>query len=373
MHRADIYKQSLRHFLAPILPLLDDSSVSEIMTVGHDTIYFEREGKIHESDLQFSDEAALMAAVRNIAEYVNRRVDAENHSMDARLPTGERVHVIVAPASRRGTCLTIRKFQRKNMGIPDLVVQGSLSGAAASLVNLAVRLHRNIVISGGTGTGKTTMLNALSTAIPNEERIIVIEDSSELMLDQPHTVYLEAQSADKYGDGGVSIRDLFVDSLRMRPDRIIVGEVRRGEALDLIQSMLSGHSGSLTTVHANSPRDAVSRLETLCLLSDAELPIKVARSQVASAIHLVVQLSRFNDGSRRVTAISESRGLDAQDNFQWNPLFRFAARGQSNDGRIVGDLVPTGNLANFFEEADQYGLGGCADEVRAEIAAGVPS
>ena len=217
-------------------------------------------------------------------------------------------------------------------------------------------LHKNIVVSGGTGTGKTSMLNAMSAAIPEDERIIVIEDSSELQLNQKHTVYLEAQPPRPDGKGGVTIRDLFVDSLRMRPDRIIVGEVRRGEALDLIQSMISGHAGSLTTVHANTPRDAASRLETLCLMSDTSLPLYVARSQVASAMHLVVQLIRLPDGSRRVQTISESLGLDDHDTYVWQNLYEFKSHGRDQSGRIQGQLEATGVVPTFADEVAQLGL-----------------
>jgi pilus assembly protein CpaF len=222
-------------------------------------------------------------------------------------------------------------------------------------------LHKNTVIAGGTGTGKTSLLNALSTAIPASERIIVIEDSSELQLHQPHTVYLEAQPARPDGKGAVSIRDLFVDSLRMRPDRIVVGEVRRGEALDLIQSMISGHAGALTTVHASTPRDAAVRLETLCLMSDVSLPVYVARAQVASALHVVVQIARFHDGSRRVQSITEVRGLGEDQNYRFQDLFRFEATGQDADGRLQGSLVATGAKPTFA--AEPYALG-LADRIR---------
>jgi pilus assembly protein CpaF len=360
MITADIYRQTLRHFLAPIQPLLDDEQVTEVMINGPERIYFERQGRIHRSEARFADEAALLAATQNIAEYVHRRIDAEHHSLDARLPDGSRVHAIVPPSSRQGLCVTIRKFQRSSFDLPSLVARGALSDLAAEFLRIAVELHKNIVISGGTGTGKTSLLNALSAAIPEHERIIVIEDSSELQLHQPHTVYLEAQPprADARGQkrGEVSIRDLFVDSLRMRPDRIVVGEVRRGEALDLIQSMISGHAGSLTTVHANSPRDAASRLETLCLLSDAGLPVHVARAQVASAVHLVVQLTRLGDGSRRISAISECLGLDGQDRYQWRDLFRFAGRGLDVEGRVQGELIATGERPTFAAEPHQLGL-----------------
>ncbi|TWU05322.1 putative conjugal transfer protein [Symmachiella macrocystis] len=356
METVEIYRETLRHFLAPIQPLLDDPAVSEVMVVGYDTVYFETAGRIQQAESGFEDEPSLMAAVQNIAEFVGRRLDADNHSMDARLPDGSRVHVIIPPSSRRGVCLTIRKFQPATFTLPSLVDRGSMSDTAAEFLATSVLLHKNIIISGGTGTGKTSMLNALSAAVPNEERIVVIEDTSELQLNQPHTVYLEAQPPRPSGRGGVTIRDLFVDSLRMRPDRIIVGEVRRGEALELIQSMLSGHSGSLTTVHANTPRDAASRLETLCLMNDTGLPVHVARAQVASAIHLVVQISRMADGSRRVQTISEAIGLDDSDKYQWRDLFQFQAQGRDKDDRIQGELLPTGLRPTFADEPAAMGF-----------------
>jgi len=361
MNTVEIYSQTVRHFLGPVQPLMDDPNVTEVMVIGPNTVYYEQGGRIYESDLRFPSEGLLMAAVQNIAEYVNRQIDEAHHSMDARLPDGSRVHAIIPPSSRRGICLTIRKFKPATFNLAALVEWGSLTAEAAEFLEIAVLLHKNIVISGGTGTGKTSILNALSAKIPAEERIIVIEDSSELQLHQPHTVYLEAQPPRPDGQGQVTIRDLFVDSLRMRPDRIIVGEVRRGEALDLIQSMISGHSGALTTVHASTPRDAASRLETLCLMSDASLPVYVARSQVASAIHLVVQLARFSDGSRRVQSISESLGLDDQNRFTWRELYRFAAHGLDENGRLQGDLVPSGEHPSFESEPYEMGLG---DRVR---------
>lgn len=355
MNTAKIYQQTVRHFLAPIRELMDDPSVTEVMVVGPEKVYFERAGQIHKSGANFASDAELMAAIRNISEYANRRIDENNHSIDARLPTGERVHAIVPPASRVGTCLTIRKFQKSSFDLNSLVDRGSMSPEAAEFLNICVVLHKNIVISGGTGTGKTSMLNALSSAIPDRERIVVIEDSSELQLNQEHAVYLEAQPARPDGQGAVSIRDLFVDSLRMRPDRIVVGEVRRGEALDLIQSMISGHAGSLTTVHANTPRDAARRLETLCLMNDTGLPIYVARAQVASALHLVIQLARYSDGSRRVSAISEACGLDESNEYTWNDLFQFRGSGRDAEGRIQGRLEQVG-APTFASEPAEMGL-----------------
>lgn len=364
-----LYDKTTRHFLAAIVPLLDDESVSEIMINGHSDVFVERAGRIERTEVRFENEASLLAAARNIADYVNRDIGGDRHSMDARLPDGSRVHVIVPPSSRNGVCITIRKFKKSTFDLDSLIKWGSMSAEVAEFLRLAVMLHKNIVVSGGTGTGKTSMLNALSTAIPDSERIVVIEDSSELQLHQPHTVYLEAQPARPDGRGEVTIRDLFVDSLRMRPDRIVVGEVRRGEALDLIQSMISGHSGSLTTVHANNARDAAIRLETLCLMSDVSLPQHVARTQVASAIHLVVQLLRLSDGSRRVMSVSEGHGLDAEGDYDFHDIYRFQSQGLDPDGKIVGRHAWTGKPVSFAGEIKAYGLDGAVQLTR-EIIAG---
>lgn len=355
MHHRDIYNETLKYFLHPISSLLNDPEVSEVLVNGYETVFFEKGGKLYRSECRFPDEAFLTAAARNIAEYVGRQVGGEHHSMDARLPDGSRVHVIVAPSSRQGTCLSIRKFKKSSFNLETLVQWGSISPEVSEFLRLAVIAHRNIVISGGTGTGKTSLLNALSSAIPEHERIIVIEDSSELQLHQPHTLYLEAQPGSK-GRKAVTIRDLFVDSLRMRPDRIVVGEVRRGEALDLVQSMISGHEGSLTTVHANTPRDSAVRLETLCMLSDVSLPAHVARVQVASAIQLVVQIARLGDGSRRVMTISECLGLDGNNDYIFRDLYRFRGQGMDGEGRVQGSLVWTGEQPVFADSLRQMGL-----------------
>jgi pilus assembly protein CpaF len=357
MNRESIFSASIGYFLGPINSYLDDPRVTEIMVNGADEVYVEIGGRLFETEVKFPSEDVLQSAVHNIAQYVGREIDADRPILDARLPDGSRVHAVLPPSARGGTYLTIRRFRRDVHTLDDFLTQGSLSPAAREFLSIAVRLRKNVLIAGGTGTGKTTFLNALSTAIPEEERIVVIEDSSELRLNQQHTLYLEAQQADSEGRAGVTIRQLFTASLRMRPDRIIVGEVRGGEALDMVQSMISGHSGSMTTVHASTPRDALVRLETLCLMSDIQLPVYVARAQVASAIHLVVQLTRFTeDGSRRITRITEQTGLDAGNSYQFRDLFISQIRGRSNDGRLITELTATGEKPAFAAEAREQGL-----------------
>lgn len=360
MQSADIYAITTDHFLGPVRDLLYDDSVSEVLINGCEQVFCERKGKLELTGIRFASEAALLAAARNIAEYVNRDLDEDHHSVDARLPSGSRVHIIIPPASRHGVCISIRKFKKSTFDLGQLVKWGSLSPSAAEFLCICVMLHKNIVIAGGTGTGKTSMLNALSSAIPHHERVVVIEDSSELQLHLPHTIYLEAQPGRTSGGGKVTIRDLFVDSLRMRPDRIIVGEIRRGEALDLVQSMISGHAGAMTTVHASTPFDAAVRLETLSLMSDVALPLYVARSQVASALDLVVQITRLHDGTRRVKSISESLGLDKDNQYQFRDLFTLRTSGLDAEGRIEGELVSTGVSPSFGSEPYEMGL---ADQI----------
>jgi pilus assembly protein CpaF len=355
MDNKHIYTETVRHFLSPIASLLDDEEISEILINGYETIYFERNGKLHRADAAFSSESALLAAARNIAEFTGRNIGGADHSMDARLPDGSRVHVILAPSSRNGVCISIRKFKQSTFDLRQLVEWGSLTDEAREFLALVVLLHKNTVIAGGTGTGKTSLLNALSSEIPEDERIVVIEDSSELQLNQAHTIYLESQPPQPDGSGQVTIRDLFVDSLRMRPDRIIVGEVRRGEALDLIQSMISGHSGSLTTVHATTANDAAVRLETLSMMSDVSLPVHVARVQVASAIDMVIQIRRYQDGTRKIHSISECLGLDEHNNYRFQHIFRFQASGQDPDGKILGQLLWTGEKPTFHNEPAEMG------------------
>lgn len=357
MSRQTIFAASVKYFLEPIGRLLEDESVTEIMVNGFDEIYIERRGRLERTSARFETEDALLSAVHNIAQWVGREITEERPVLDARLPNGFRVHVIIPPSAREGTYLTIRKFSQEALTLDDFIRLGSLSPAAREFLEICVRLRKNILISGGTGTGKTCLLGAVSRAIPEEERIVVIEDTSELRLIQEHCLYLEARPADSTGRGGLSVRQLFVNSLRMRPDRIVVGEVRSGEALDMIQSMISGHAGSLSTVHANTARDALIRLETLSLMSDVEIPIYVARAQVASAIHMVVQIARFTeDGSRKVTRITEAMGLNEANQYQTRDLFVSRSGGLSPDGRLIAELEPTGERPSFADEPYEQGM-----------------
>lgn len=359
LSRSDVYQQTLRHFFAPVADALYlDDTINEVMINGPEHIYVERSGgRIERLNTRFRDAAHLQAAVNNLAEYVNRRIDRDHHSMDARLPAPEkfRVHVIVPPASRNGIVVTIRKFSRQPITRQNLLDWKTLSEPAAQFLDVAIRLKRNILVSGGTGTGKTSLLNALSASIDPEERVIVIEDSSELNLSQEHTIYLESVAPNPDGSGGATIRDLFVDSLRMRPDRILVGEVRRGEALDLVQSMLSGHDGCMSTIHASSPRLALVRLETLCLMSDVKMPVYVARTQVASAIHLVVQIVRHR-GHRLVNEISEVRGMKDGGNYETVRLFKRASVPSSATLDDLPALEPLNQPCLFAEQARDEGL-----------------
>jgi pilus assembly protein CpaF len=366
MDRETIFEASVDYFLGPIREYLLDETITEVMVNGPQEIYIERSGRLYKSPARFLSADALLSAVHNIAQYVGREIDDERPILDARLPDGSRVHAIIPPASRGGTCLSIRKFKRDIFALSDFVRLGSLSDSAMEFLQIAVRLRKNIVVAGGTGTGKTTFLNALSTAIPSDERIVVIEDSSELQLGQDHCVYLEAQQGDVDGRRTVTIRQLFKASLRMRPDRIIVGEVRGGEALDMVQSMISGHSGSMTTVHATAPRDAMVRLETLSLMSDVELPVYVARAQVASAINLIVQVTRFTeDGSRKVTRITEQLGLDDQNRYQFRDLFVSRITGRTETGRLTAALDPSGETPSFASEVGEQDLHGMVKHTRA--------
>lgn len=357
MSRETVFAATLGYFLGPIREYLEDPVVTEVMVNGFEKVYVERGGRLFETDAKFPTADALLSAIYNVAQYVGREIDRDRPVLDARLPDGSRVHAVIPPSARSGTYLTIRKFKRDIFSLGDFVRLGSLSDQVREFIELCVVLRKNLVVAGGTGTGKTTMLNAVSTAIPEEERIVVIEDSSELKLNQEHCLYLEAQQADRWGRGQVTIRELFKASLRMRPDRIIVGEVRGGEALDMVQSMISGHSGSMTTVHATTPRDALVRLETLSLMNDVGLPVYVARAQVASAINVIVQLVRHTeDGSRKISKVTEAYGLDENNQYLFHDIFVSRLKGRDADGRLMSDLEFTGSAPTFASEPFEHGL-----------------
>jgi pilus assembly protein CpaF len=358
MSRQAVFEASLNYFLEPIGALLSDESVTEIMVNGFDDIYIERQGKLERTAARFPSDDSLLSAIHNVAQWVGREINEEQPVLDARLPNGSRVHAIIPPSARTGTYLTIRKFSAQALTLEDMIGLGSLSESAREFIEICVRLRKNMLIFGGTGTGKTVLLGAISRAIPEEERIVVIEDTSELRLIQRHCLYLEARQPDRIGRGGLNVRQLFVNSLRMRPDRIIVGEVRGGEALDMIQSMISGHAGALSTIHANGPLDALIRLETLSLMSDVQIPVYVARAQVASAILLLVQIARFSeDGSRKITRITEARGLDDNNQYRMKDIFVSRFHGRSPQGRLLAELEPTGEKPSFASEPYEQGMG----------------
>jgi len=317
----EIFEKTILHFLEPVGEYLRDPTVTEIMVNGPDEIFIERKGRLLLTESKFPNETALQAAIRNILQYVGKRISTEHPMMDARLPDGSRVHVAMAPCSRRGTLLTIRKFSRQAFDMDFLVSTGCLSPLACDFLKLCILTEKNLLISGGTSSGKTSLLNVLSGYVHSDRRIVVIEESSELQLRQPHVLSLESRAPDRYGRGEVTIRDLFKHSLRMRPDRVIVGECRGGEALDMIQAMTSGHAGSMTTLHADSPPDALHRLETMALMSNVEIPLSALRAQVASAIHVIIQMMRFVDGSRRVVQIAQVLPLDEHGRYQVEDLF----------------------------------------------------
>jgi len=345
----DIFEKTIYHFLEPVGVYLRDPSVTEVMINGWDEVFIERKGRLERTEASFPSEEALMAAVRNLLQYVGKRVDPERPMMDARLPDGSRVHVAMLPCSRRGTVVTIRKFSRQAFDMDFLVETKCLTELARDFLWLCTVTEKNLLISGGTSSGKTSLLNVLSEYIHHDRRIVVIEESSELQLQQPHVIGLESRAPDRYGRGEVTIRDLFKNALRMRPDRIIVGECRSGEALDMIQAMTSGHAGSITTLHADSPADALNRLETMAMMSSVAMPLSALRAQVASAIHVIVQMMRFADGSRRVVEISQVLPLGDRGEYRVQNLFKLKMpEGESELAKA--SLVWTGNRIVFADD-----------------------
>jgi pilus assembly protein CpaF len=357
----DIRKQIFSEILdemtgfGPIQPLLDDPDVSEVMVNGPKKIFIEKSGKVTKSGITFDDDDHVERIIDRIISPLGRRVDADSPTVDARLPDGSRVNAVIRPVAIDGPCITIRKFKKDKLSIKQLVEFGSLTQNMGDFIRACVLAHLNIVVSGGTGSGKTTLLNVLSSFIQENERIITIEDAAELQLQQDHVLRLETKVANVDGRGSVTIRDLVRNSLRMRPDRIIVGECRGGETLDMLQAMNTGHDGSLTTLHANTPRDALSRMETMVLMAGMDLPLKVVRQQIASAVDLIIQQTRLKDGARKVTAITEVVGMEG-DTVVLTDIFKFEQTGVGPNGKILGELKPTGIRPVFGPKLDASGI-----------------
>jgi pilus assembly protein CpaF len=339
----------------PIQPLLDDPDVSEVMVNGPKKIFIEKGGKVTKSGITFDDDDHVERIIDRIISPLGRRVDADSPTVDARLPDGSRVNAVIRPVAIDGPCITIRKFKKDKLSIDQLVAFGSLTQNMGEFIRACVLAHLNIVVSGGTGSGKTTLLNVLSSFIQENERIITIEDAAELQLQQDHVLRMETKVANVDGRGSVSIRDLVRNSLRMRPDRIIVGECRGGETLDMLQAMNTGHDGSLTTLHANTPRDALSRMETMVLMAGMDLPLKVVRQQIASAVDLIIQQTRLKDGARKVTAVTEVVGMEG-DTVVLTDIFKFEQTGVGPNGKIIGELKPTGIRPVFGPKLEAAGM-----------------
>lgn len=341
--------------LGPIESLLKDPSITEIMVNGPKKVFIERMGKLQLSGVQFHDDAHVMNIIERILSPIGRHIDESTPLVDARLKDGSRVNIIIPPLALCGPCITIRKFAQKALSVENLISFGTLDRKMADFIRACIQARINILVSGGTGSGKTTTLNVLSSFIPENERIVTIEDAAELKLQQAHVVTLESRPANIEGSGQITIRDLVKNALRMRPDRIIVGEVRSGEALDMLQAMNTGHDGSLTTAHANTPRDALSRLETMVLMAGFEMPVRAIREQISSAIELILQQSRLKDGSRKITYITEVQHMEG-DVITTQDLFRFEQTGMDADGKLTGHFVSTGMQPSFMEKFQTNGV-----------------
>jgi pilus assembly protein CpaF len=341
--------------LGPLEPLLKDPTISDILVNSHKTIYIERRGKIEKTNVQFKDDEHLMRVIERIVSSVGRRIDESSPMVDARLQDGSRVNAIIPPLSIDGPVVSIRRFGSDPLKMSSLIEYNALTKDIADMLQMVVTARLNILISGGTGAGKTTLLNALSAYIPENERIVTIEDSAELQLQQPHTVRLETRPPNIEGRGEVTQRDLVKNALRMRPDRIVIGEVRGGEAIDMLQAMNTGHDGSLTTVHANTPRDALARLETMIQMTGMRLSDRAMRQQIASALNMVVQVARMSDGTRRVTSISEVTGMEGET-ITMQEIFQYERTGVDREGTVLGRFRPTGIRPRFAERLKACGL-----------------
>ncbi len=341
--------------LGPLEAFLADDDISEIMVNHANQIYIEKKGKIRLSEKIFSSNQAVLGVIERIVAPIGRRIDESSPLVDARLKDGSRVNAIIPPLALKGPCITIRKFKRDKLQVTDLIKYKSITPQMAEFLEMVVKAHKNLVISGGTGSGKTTLLNVISSFIQDDERIVTVEDAAELNLTQDHWVQLESRPPNLEGKGAITIRDLVKNCLRMRPDRIIVGECRAGEALDMLQAMNTGHDGSLTTLHANTPRDALARLETMVLMAGMDLPVKAIREQIASAVHMIVQQTRFSDGSRRVTYISEVSGMEV-DIVTMQDIFYFKQEGFSEEGKVKGRYVATGFVPRFYDDLQRRGI-----------------
>ena len=343
------------HGFGPINPLLMDDEISEVMVNGPNQVYVERKGKLVLTDVTFRNDEHVMNVIEKIVSPLGRRIDESSPMVDARLPDGSRVNAIIPPLALNGPTITIRKFSKDPYTVADLVRFGTLTNEMATFLEACIKARLNVFVSGGTGSGKTTTLNVLSSFIPYDERIITIEDAAELQLGQDHVVSLETRPPNIEGKGGITIRDLVRNSLRMRPERIIIGEVRGAEALDMLQAMNTGHDGSLATGHSNSPRDMLSRLETMVLMAGMDLPVRAIREQVSGAIDLIIQQSRLKDGTRRITNITEVQGLEG-DVIVLQDIFTFRQQGVDPDGKVIGKLVPTGVRPGFYERLETGGI-----------------
>ncbi|APS00533.1 CpaF family protein [Pajaroellobacter abortibovis] len=352
-----VFEETLLDFFAPIRQFLEDPTVSEIMINGATQIFIERKGILELTDAKFDQTEKLVAALRNAAQYVGKHIDAEHPILEGRLPDGSRLEAVLPPAAPGGPCVSIRRFFKETLTVKRLIDFGALTEDAALTLKAFVAGKLNILVAGGTGSGKTSMLNALSSFIPHTERVVVIEDSQELQLQRKHVVHLEARPPDERGRGQVTIRELFRATLRLRPDRIVIGEIRSGEALDLIQAMTSGHGGCLTTLHATYPRDTLSRLETMAMMSDLSMPLAALRIQLGSAVNILVQTARLQDGSRKITHITEVIHFDPKGGeYHLQDIFLRQTHGINENGKITNDLVPTGKLPQTLPQIKERGL-----------------